>query len=179
MRILRRALPIVLVALVVGVIVLVLTSRPDLDDAEKDVETRWTPVGAQLDARYALLATANEGVRANPGPVGELSTEAATALEDWRDDRDSGSVAAQIAAANEVEAAARRLRAAVNESPRLADNADVAAAFDAFAAAGPGESMAPFSTAVEDYEEARNGLLRGLVAGVFGYDAIPGLDYEP
>jgi hypothetical protein len=179
MRIVRRALPIVLVALVVGAIVLVLTSRPDLQDAEDDVETRWEPVSEQLDARYVLLATANEGVRTSPGPVGELSTEAAAALEDWRDDRDGGSVATQVAAANEVEAAARRLRGAINESPRLAGNADVAAAFDAFAAAGPAESMAPFATAVEDYEAARNGLFRALVADVFGYDAVPALDYEP
>ncbi|MGQ0823575.1 MAG: hypothetical protein ACT4OX_00855 [Actinomycetota bacterium] len=184
MRIVRRAVPIVLLALVVGVVAIVLTSRPDLEHARDDVEDRWDAVAPLLDERYALLASATEAVQSTPGPVGELAGAVVEALEEWDATRAGGSVGGQVEVANRLEARSRRLTAAATASPRLAGNTEIAAAFEAAAAAaaaaaGPGEAVAAFNAAVRHYEDERRGPLRETIADLFGYDPVPALDLDP
>jgi hypothetical protein len=179
MRALRFIVPSIVLALVVAVAALVLYARPQLDDARDDVSTRWITAATALDERYALLAAATGLVRDTPGPAGELAHQVDTALARWLRAREADRpVADEVQATNQLEAAARRLDAAVRASPRLSADPAVIAAFDAFAATLP-EPVASFQAAVRAYADERDGTLRRVVADTFGYDPIPVLDVRP
>ncbi|MGH8977097.1 MAG: hypothetical protein ACRDV7_03400 [Acidimicrobiia bacterium] len=172
MRVLRRLVLLGVVLAVIALLVLVLTSRPDLEDAKKSVDTTWTATVEPLDARYALLAQATEPLRGRPGPAGALAEEVDAGLQNWIEARESENRADAIAAANELEGLGRRVVVLVNTSPTLAADPAAKAPSDAFAGAGlPGELTA-FAEAVQAYEEARQGPVRSVVADVFGYDSM-------
>ena len=172
MRVLRQLLPFLVVLLIVGALALVLSSRPQLEDARDEVDARWRAVAAPLSARYELLAAASTAARANTGPAGAVAAEVDTALAAWAEARD-GEVAGAVDAANDLEGLGRRLVAAVAASPALAGDPAVQAAIAGFATAAPPEPATPFVTAVRAYEDERDGPLRGVVAEALGYDAIP------
>jgi hypothetical protein len=173
MRIVRRWVPLLLVLVVVAVVALVLTSRPDLEDASSDVDSTWDAATSALDQRYTLLADANGGVTGRPGPPGEISTEVGKSLQEWLDARESDDRNRAIDAANDLEGLGRRFVLVVSTSPTLAADPAVMDAVNAYANAAPPEELAAFSAAVRTYADERKGPVRGMVASMFGYDAIP------
>jgi hypothetical protein len=176
LRVVRVLLVVLVVAAVVGAGSSVLSARPDLDSAKRNVDTAWTAVAPQLDARYLQLAAVAQHLSAVAGPVHSVAAEADTALAHWRDLRQHGSVAAQVAAANEVEAMARRLLATQAASPRVRGNATLLSDVDKFLSLSTGTAAADFNRAVESYEHERRGPVRAVVASILRDQAIPTLD---
>jgi hypothetical protein len=176
LRVVRVLLVVLIVAAVVGAGSSVLSARPDLDTAKRNVDTAWTAVAAQLDARYLQLAALAQHLSAVAGPVHSVAHDADAALAHWRDVRQHGSVAAQVAAANEVEAMARELLATQAASPRVRGNTTLLNDVDHFLAQSTGTAASDFNRAVQSYEHERSGPVRAVVAGVLGDRSIPTLD---
>ena len=110
LRLLRIFIPLLLIAAIVAGAALVLSSRSDLRTARQDVDNAWKPLRSALDTRYGTLATADNAVRATPGPLHQLVTDIDNADANWRTlESTGGSVAAQVSAANELEALGRQL----------------------------------------------------------------------
>lgn len=178
----RRALRVValmVVAAAAGIAAIALDSRSGLDETEREVATAWEAVVADFDARTAALDAANEAVRDQGGGARAVVGEIDSALAAWADQRDSGDLAAQIAAANRIEGLGRRLRATVADSSRFA-TAEVTAALDAYTATAL-EDTAPEATkalndAIDRHADERGGTLRRLVADALGFGDIPRLD---
>jgi hypothetical protein len=177
MRVVRRLLPLALLLVVIVAIAFVLTSRPRLEDARDEVEQRWDALVEPLDARYELLDGVTAAIGGAPGPSATLAGDVNAALERWNALRaDDSGVEDAVDTANRLEALGRRLDATVRASARLSAIPEVMTALDAYAGAEiPGE-VAAFTTAVRDYAEERSGSARGLMADLFGYDAVPALD---
>jgi hypothetical protein len=136
LRWLRIFLPLLLVALVVAAVVLVFSSRNDLRQARGRVNTAWKPLQSQLDSRYVVLHTAfsDDTIRSVPGPFHAIVSQVAFAYQHWRDlEQHDGSVADEVAAANDLEAAGRRLVQAAQQAPRLKGNQAALAVIDAYA----------------------------------------------
>jgi hypothetical protein len=176
LRVVRVLLVVLVVAAVVGAGSSVLSARPDLDNAKRNVDTAWTAVAPQLDARYLQLAAVAQHLSAVAGPVHTVAADASSALAHWRDVRQHGSVAAQVAAANDVEAMARRLLVTQAASPRVRGNATLLNDVDKFLSLSTGTTAADFNRAVESYEHERRGPVRAVVAGILGDRSIPTLD---
>jgi hypothetical protein len=179
LRWLRIFVPLVLVALVVAAVVLVFTSRRDLRDARGRVDEAWAPLRHDLNARYDALHTAfsADAVVGVPGPLHSIVQDAAQAYQHWRDlETHDGSVAAEVAAANDLEAAGRRFVYAAHQAPRLKGNQAALGLADAYAAqAIPTEAKA-FDIEVARFQKVRTQPANRLAARVLGYDAIP--DYD-
>jgi hypothetical protein len=176
LRVVRVLLVVLIVAAVVGAGSSVLSARPDLDNAKRNVNTAWNAVAPQLDARYLQLAAVAQHLSAVAGPVHTIADDADAALAHWRDARQHGTVAAQVAAANEVEAMARRLLVTQAASPRVRGNATLHNDVDKFLALSTGTAATDFNRAVESYEHERRGPVRAVVAGILGDHTIPTLD---
>ena len=177
LRVVRFLLPFVLVLAVVGALVLVFTARPDLQSSSNDVSRTWAPLEPALDQRYVLLAAANDGVRAIPGPVHGLIGEVDAGLARWRTLRQTdGSISSKVKAANTLEALGRRLVAAGRASARVQGNAKAKGAIDAFAAAPAPQAAKNFNVAVRDYAHQRTGGARPQLAAMLGYDEILAYD---
>ena len=182
LRWLRIFLPLLLVALVVAAVVLVFSSRNDLRQARGRVNTAWEPLQSQLDSRYDVLHTAfsNDTIRSVPGPFHTIVTQVAFAYQHWRDlEQHHGSVADEVAAANDLEAAGRRLVQAAQQAPRLKGNEGALAAIVAYANNSLPSSagvVVDFETQVARFQKLRDRPANQLAARVLGYDAIP--DYD-
>ena len=181
LRWLRIFLPLVLVALLVAAVVLVFSSRNDLRQARARVDASWTPLRDKLDARYAVLHTAfaNDSVKSVPGPVHAIVENTATTWQHWRDLlTHQGSVADEVATANDLEAAGRRLVHAVRAAPRLQNNQSAQAAITKYAnTALPNVTViADFEHQAERFQKLRDRPANRLAARVLGYAAIP--DYD-
>jgi hypothetical protein len=179
MRIVRRALPVVIVLLIVVALVLVLTSRPSLEQARDDVDATWDAATPKLSERFVVLAAANQPVVNTPGPAGQVAKDVDAGLQRWvrtqeDDDRD-----AAIDTANELEGLGRRLVNVVRSSPRLSTDPNITGPIDAYANAGPPPELTTFARAVRAYEEERQGPVRSAVADVLGYDGVPTLAVPP
>jgi hypothetical protein len=174
----RRLAVVVLVLLVIGVIVLVFTTRPKLEDRRDDVDRAWTPLRAPLAARYERLAAMNAEVAA----AGAGERDAARALsfrlarwDELRRARDADA-AAEAETADQLEGLATRLQAVVSSSDRLRAVDSLNQAIAAFqGTVPPAPAVTAYNRAVRDYEDERNGVLRSPVANLFGYDARPQL----
>ncbi len=168
--------PVLIVAAVVGAGSSVLSARPDLQRAKRDVDSAWTSASGQLDHRYDLLAVVDTNLRPIPGPVHTLVSEVDAALARWRDVRPHGSLAAQVGAANDVEGLARRMLATAEASPRVKGNAAILTAEAQFLADPSGDASTAFNQRVVSYERERHGPVRAIVASMLGDGAIPVLD---
>jgi hypothetical protein len=173
-----RWILLLVVALVVAVVAAAFfLVRPGLDDSRDRVDARWTPLRPSLIARYQALGgveTALQAVAADRAITKDLGE----GLERW--DRlalngprhtDAG---AEAVAANDLEALARRARANLVGSARLANDPglrDALAAFDA--AVVPPDTVDAYNRAVRSYEDERSGFFEGIVAGLLGYDSRP------
>ena len=175
----RWILLVLIVALVGGAIALVVIERPKLDDARSAVDTRWKPLRApdQLVARYQALAGALGACRCRrrcrsgrvEGPARRAHCVAARLR--------NGGAAAQVEAANAVEAQGTRLVANALGSPRIRGITDVTSALTTFATTRPNETLVRgYNTAVHRYEDERTGTLQQPVARVLGYDSRPVLE---
>ncbi len=176
LRVVRVLLPVLIVAAVVAAGSSVLSARPDLQKAKGKVDSSWSTVAGQLDDRYLLLAAVNDQLRPIPGPVHTLVTQQDAALAHWRSTRAHGSVAAQVQAANDVEALARRVITTAAASPRVQGNSGVITAVGKFLADPSHQAAADFNQTVVSYENDRRGPVRAVVASVLGDGSIPTLD---
>lgn len=173
MRVLLRVFVLIVVLVAVAGLAFVFTSRPDLEDAEKHVDTTWTATLAPLDARYTLLSQANAPLLPRPGPAGELAKDVDAGLQKWVKAREAKDRAAAIEAANELEGLGRRVVVLVNASAPLSADPAVKGPTDAYAAAPLPAELTAFSKAVQDYADERKGPVKSVVADVFGYDSMP------
>jgi hypothetical protein len=178
LRVVRVLLLVLVAAVVVGAASSVLSARPDLQNAKRDVDTSWSALSGQLSQRYLLLADANQKLQPIPGPIRGLVGDVGAALTNWRDAKEHGAVAAQVKAANNVEGLARRLVATAAVSPRVKSNPDAQKALVKFIGDGSraGASAGDFNKSVETYEHERRGPVRAVVASVLGDGTIPALD---
>ena len=97
-------------------------------------------------------------------------------LSDWDLLLATNDDATQAATADELEGIASRVRATVNGSDRLRANAGLVAAIAAFDKARvPPALIERYNDTVLQYERNRDGMLRGIVASLDGYDAHPTL----
>src|SRR6476469_4202320 len=110
LRLLRIFIPLLVIAAIVAGVIVVLTSRSELQSARRQVNLTWSPLRTELDARYKVLEVANAAVLDVPGPLHLIVAQVATAAKDWHDLlTNGGSVGAQVTAANKLEALGRRL----------------------------------------------------------------------
>ena len=180
LRLLRIFIPLLLVAAIVAGIVVVLTSRNELQSSRRDVEDTWTPLRRDLDQRYKTLTIANDAVKSVPGPLHAISTKVTSAYSDWgRLERQNGSVSSQVNAANTLESLGRRLVLAARAAPRLAGRTTALAAVAAYAALKPPSAADQYNNAVDHFEKERNRPARSLAAGILGYKPIPAYAVPP
>jgi hypothetical protein len=176
LRFVRVLLPVLIVAAVVGAGSSVLSARPDLQKAKRNVETSWSSLSGQLDQRYLALQKVDDGLRPILGPMHALVGSVDGAIAHWHDVRGKAGVATQVAAANDVEALARRLVATEAVSPRVKGNATLLQTVAAFLADHTQAAAGDFNKLVTSYEHTRRGPVRAVVAAILGYRSIPVLD---
>jgi hypothetical protein len=179
MRFLRQLrifiLLLVIAAIVAGVIV-VLTSRSELQSARRQVNATWPPLRSELDQRYKVLEAANAAAKDVPGPLHRIVTQVETAAKEWHDLlTNRGSVGAQVTAANKLEALGRRLVQAARKAPRLRGKPELAT-INNYASSEPPRGITPFEDAVSHYERERNRPARRLAASILGYKSVPAYD---
>ena len=172
----RFLFPVLIVAAVVGLVVSVVSACPDLQKAKRQVDASWTDLTPHLDARYALLATADAKLHTTSGPVHQLIANVDAALVQWRQVSGHASVREQVDAANALEALSRRLLATANVSPRVAADTAARTALSAFSGDQTLSTANGFNTTVATYERDRRGPIRHFVANMLGADDIPALD---
>ena len=176
LRFVRVLVPVLIVAAVVAAGSSVLSARPDLQKARRNVDASWSSLSGRLDQRYVLLAAVDEKFRPIPGPIHSLVSDVDGALGRWRDARAHSSVASQVHAANDVEGLARRLVATASVSPRVRSNAAALTALGRFLRDPSRGPAGAFNDVVAKYEHERHGPVREVVASVLGDDSIPVLD---
>jgi hypothetical protein len=176
LRVVRVLLPLLIVAALVGAGSSVLSARPDLQKAERNVKASWTSVSGQLDNRYVLLAKVDDNLRAVPGPIHAVVTDLDGALSRWRAVHAHSGVATQVNAANDVEALARRLIATETASPRVKDNVPILTAVGNYLGVSSTTAATAFNQRVVSYERERRGPVRAVVARLLGDGEIPVLD---
>ena len=174
----RRLAVVVLVLLVVGVIALVLTTRPKLEDRRDDVDRAWTPLRGPLGERYARLGEVNAQLAAAGGGERDVARTLGLRLGRWGELRRArdGDADAEVQTADQLEGLATRLQAVVSSSDRLRASDPLNQAIAAFqGTVPPPPAVTAYNRAVRDYEDERDGLLRSPVANLFGYDSRPQL----
>jgi hypothetical protein len=179
LRWLRIFVPLLLVAVLVAAVVLVFSSRSDLKDARGRVDSSWVPLRRQLDSRYDVLHTAfaDDAIRGVPGPFHAIVQNVAFAYQHWRDlETHNGSTSSEVQAANDLEAAGRRLVYAAHQAPRLKGNKPALDKVDAFRSQTTPSTAKAFELDAAHFERVRSRPVNQLAARVLGYDAIP--DYD-
>jgi hypothetical protein len=176
------ALVVVLVAVAIGASILLV--RPDLADAADRADTRWTPLRAPLIARYEALGVVAQTLHAAGAAERAVTKELDETLARWsklalRGDEHTDPVV-ETTVANELEALARRVRSNIAGSARLAPNTTLTnamAAFDQVIPTPP--AVIAYNRAVRAYEDAREGAVKRIVAGLLGYESRPQLALGP
>jgi hypothetical protein len=175
-RLLRIFIPLLVIAAIVAGVIIVLTSRSELQSSRQQVNDSWEQLQGQLDARYDAMTDATDAVRSVPGPLKKIVAQIDSAYGNWRDlQTNGGSVATQVTAANTLEALSRRLVQAARAAPRLRDKPPLAKVNE-FASTSPPRVAAGFDEAVTRYERERNRPARRLAASILGYKAVPAYD---
>ena len=120
LRLLRIFIPLLLVAAIVAGIVVVLTSRNELQSSRREVEDTWTPLRAISTGATRRSRLPTSAVKTVPGPLHAISTKVTSAYTDWgRLEQKNGSVSSEVNAANNLESLGRRLVLAALAAPRL------------------------------------------------------------
>ena len=177
-RVLRIAIPVLLVAVLVAGVVAVFAARPDIESAKDDVDAQWAKLVPALTVRYDALARGDEPLKAIPGSTRWVASDVATALQRWRQVEDGGAIEAQVRAANNVEAASRRMLVVVTDSPRVKGNNAVLQPLGTYIAT-PAPDPTAFNASVATYQAERRGPVRQVVADLVGGGDIPGLATPP
>jgi hypothetical protein len=177
-RRIRWILLALLVVLIGGIVALVVTQQPKLDDARSEVDDAWRPLRAtdQLVVRYQTLEGALTAFDAAGGEGRDVSTDLHAALDTWSRTlgRGDGDADAQARAANEVEAQGTRLVANALASERLRLDRAVTDSLTRFAGTRPDPVLvSAYNRAVRDYEDERRATLARPVARPLGFDARP------
>ena len=177
LRLLRIFIPLLVIAAIVAGVVVVLSSRSELQSARRQVTETWQPLRAELDTRYTTLAAAEKAVSSVPGPLHRIVVQVESATNDWHDLlTNGGSIASQVTTANNLEALGRRLVQAARAAPRLAGKPELVTINDYASSAPPRAAIAPFEEAVTRYERERNRPARRLAATILGYKSVPAYD---
>jgi hypothetical protein len=179
-RVWRLALVVVLL-LVVGAVMLALTTRPRLDDDRSAVDHQWTPLRAPLVARYDKLTGATAAFIAAGGGDRAITKDLLTTLKQWAGLHKVPSAKADAAkeatTADDLEGLGRRLRATISGSDRFRSVAPVTETITAFESTiPPPAAVKSYNDAVTKYEHARRGLLHRIVADTLGYGSRPVLE---
>lgn len=181
MSALRMPRVLVLVGIVLVVViggVSVASARPDLQNAKQSVGRTWTQLRGDLTGRYTRLKAADDAVRGYSGPVREIADQLDAALVGWNNSA-NGSVASQVAAANQLEPLGRRLVATARASERVKRDQAAASAIDAYASdptfanKSVFGNIGAFNNAVARYERERRGPVRVALATVLGDGNVP------
>ena len=177
LRLLRIFIPVLLIAAIVAGVIVVLTSRSELQSARRQLNEAWQPLGTELDARYKVLAQADGALKSIPGPMRPIVTQVEAATNDWQElRRNDASIASQVTTANKLEALGRRLVQAARAAPRLEGKPELAT-INSYASSSPARgAIIPFEEAVSHYERERNRPARKLAASILGYEAVPAYD---
>jgi hypothetical protein len=177
MRRLRWILLLVVVLVAAAVAAGAFLVRPGLDDARNRVDARWTPLRPALIARYEALegvAGALDAVAPDRAVTADLGAE----LERWNRLALNGprhtDPGAEATTANDLEALARRVRANIAGSAKLASDPTLQVSMAAFdqAVVAP-DQVDAYNRAVRAYEDERSGFLEGIVAGILDYESRP------
>jgi hypothetical protein len=164
------------VVLVTGIVILVITVRPGLQDDAQEVRRTWKPLLQPLTARYGTLNGVVGALTGAGNGNRDITRELKRSLSDWQLLGATTDDAEQAKTANELEGIATRVRTIVAASDRLKANAAIAAAFTTFDAAKvPPALVKRYNDSVLRYERNRDGTLRSIVANLDGYDPHPTL----
>jgi hypothetical protein len=164
------------VVVVTGIVILVITVRPGLQDDAQEVRRTWRPLVEPLGVRYATL-NAVVGALQNAGNADrEITQDLDRTLGDWDILRATTDDSGQARTANELEALAARVRTIVEQSPRLKATQPLTASLAAFdRTTVPPRLVRRYNDAVLEYEKNRDGTLRNIVASLDGYEQQPTL----
>jgi hypothetical protein len=176
LRLLRIFIPLLVIAALVAGVIVVLSSRSELQSSRRTVDEAWSQLQRQLDTRFNTLKVVDETVRTVPGPLHTIVVQIDAIENKWHDQTtNGGSVSSQVTTANSLEALARRLVQAARASRRLQGQPGLAAV-NTFAATAPPSGAGVFEIAVSRYEKERNRPARRLAASILGYKSVPAYD---
>jgi hypothetical protein len=176
LRLLRIFIPLLIIAALVAGVIIVLSSRSELQSSRRMVNEAWAQLDRQLTPRFDKLEAATDAVRTIPGPLHQIVQRIDSAETDWKEFRSNGgSVAAQVSTANTLEALGRRLVLAAHAARRLQGKPGLATV-DEFASTAPPAAAHTFEDAVSQYEKERNRPARRLAARILGYKSVPAYD---
>ncbi len=172
-----RRLRWVLLALVVlvvgGAIALAVVEQPKLDDDQSVVDARWNELRPALRDRYDALRGAVTAFAAAGGGDRSVTTDLGAALSRWDKAVAAKDAAAEVEAANRLEAQASRLRVNAGTA-RFAGVPEIGAAIGAFTGSLPApDAVNAYNHAVEQYQTERRSTLGALVARALGFDERP------
>jgi hypothetical protein len=164
------------VVLVTGIVILVITVRPGLQDDAQEVRRSWRPLLQPLALRYTTLSGVVGALDDAGNRDRDVTRQLRRTLSDWELLRPTTDDGAQARTANELESLAARIRATVEGSERLRADAELTEAIATFDGARvPPRLVDTYNDAVLRYERNRDGMLRGIVASLDGYGAHPTL----
>lgn len=152
--------------------------QPDLADGRDRVDSAWSPLRAPLAARYQGLGQLGQALVDGGAADREVTTELVTTLERWNRFALRGSThtdaGAEATIADQLEGLARRARANIAASARLAANPAVKAALDAFDLAVIAPPLVKaYNDATRAYQDTRQGIAGSIVADVLGFEPRP------
>ena len=170
----RRVALLVVVALTVSAVAasataVALGSRADLSSSRRRVDVAWLALRPSLSARYHSLGQAAGLARDRLNASRTVFDDIGKAVNDWAG-TERWPTERQVAAAAHLEGLVARLSATVATTPRLRAAADVAAAMRPLEETDTAQTGAPYNAAVREYQKARGGFPRSLVAGALGYE---------
>jgi hypothetical protein len=164
------------VVLVTGIVILVITVRPGLQDDAQEVRRSWKPLLQPLAARYATLSGVVGALEAAGNGDRDVTRELRHTLDNWDLLRSTSDDAEQAKTADELEGLAARVRAIVQGSDRLKAVVGLNKAIAGYDKATiPPRLVKRYNDAVLRYERNRDGTLRSIVATLDGYKAYPTL----
>jgi hypothetical protein len=164
------------VVVVTGTVILVITVRPGLQDDAQEVRRTWKPLLQPLAARYAALGGVAAALEAAGNGDRDTTRQLKRTLSDWDLLKATNDDAAQAITADDLEGLASRIHATVNAADRLRANAGLTKAITTFEATKvPPALVQRYNETVLRYERNRDGMLRGIVANLDGYDPHPTL----
>ena len=172
-RRLRWIILALIVLVVGGTIALAVVERPKLDDDQAAVDARWNDLRPALRDRYTKLNDALTAFAAAGGGDRSVTADLGAALSDWDKAIAAKDPAAEVAAANQLEGQATRLRVNAG-SPRFAGIPALGAAIGGFTGSViPADQVKAYNRAVNRYQTERRSTLGAPVARVLGFDERP------
>jgi hypothetical protein len=170
------ALLVLLVLLAGAATAVVLVGRSKLDDSSSQVDDAWAPLRAPLAVRYLRLAAVANAFREAGAGDRTVTRDLDRLLDEWGEERNAEDPdpEAEVAIANALEGAARRVLAANQVGPRLQANEPLQTAIAEFTGSTvPEPAVAAYERATRDYQDTVDATLWSPAARIFGYDTRP------